>query len=211
MSEIKYNDNHEVNRSGNEDFRNIKPENGMTKLEAREIMKGWFDKSLGEQNKEYNQILSGEKMIRPDDSNIEKGNKSEIIVDKHLSTSGYDRISTDRVKNVEDSTHQGIDGVYYRKNGEPEYLIVDTKYGSSKLSDTLDGKQMSWNWINSRLDQSVGKENADKIRNLKLDNPDKIGCYVAHVDSKDGVHVSFDKLDDNASVCGKDVNLNAKR
>lgn len=205
MSEIKFNDNHEMNIPKTEGFRNIKPENGMTKLEAKEILKGFFDKSLGEHNKEYKQMLSGEKIIRPDDSNIEKGNKSEIMVDKFLSSLGYERVSLERVKTVEDPTHQGIDGVYYRKNGKPEYLIVDTKYGFSQLSDTLDGKQMSWNWIDKRLDQAAGKATADKIRNEKLDNPNNVGCFVAHVYSTDKVHVSFDKLDDSASVCGKNA------
>ena len=62
-------------------------------------------------------------------------------------------------------THQGIDGVYYKSNGHPPYIIGEAKYGSSKLGSTKDGMQMSDTWINgsNRLVNAVGKDVADDI------------------------------------------------
>lgn len=62
-------------------------------------------------------------------------------------------------------THQGIDGVYYKLNGHPPYIIGEAKYGSSKLGSTKDGMQMSDTWINgsNRLVNAVGKDVADDI------------------------------------------------
>lgn len=53
---------------------------------------------------------------------------------------------------------QGLDGLYvkYDRNGNPsKVMITDAKYGSSKLGMTLDGKQMSRQWIAARLKGSV--------------------------------------------------------
>ena len=88
-------------------------------------------------------------------------------------------------------------------------MIVDAKYGSSRLGNTLDGKEMSANWIDNRLDKDLGKDKADAIRMEIVNNPENVGAYISRV-SSDG-KVTFDKLDNNANVIEKDVNFNAKR
>lgn len=74
---------------------------------------------------------------------------------------------------------QGIDGVYMKDGTPPEYVVVDSKYGSSQLSQTLDGKQMSTSWIDNRLDDAVGPEVAAKMReagyNTAVSNVDEFG------------------------------------
>ena len=145
--------------------------------------------------------------IRNLDTNQEKGNYGEMKTDEDLESKGYERISTDRVTDIEQSGHQGIDGVYYNPDGEPQYIIVDAKYNTSQLAETQDGKQMSEDWIDKRLDDAVGKEKADEIRIEKLLNPDNVGSYVAHV-GEDG-SVSYDKLDKNGNIIEKDVKINA--
>ena len=64
---------------------------------------------------------------------------------------------------------------------------------------------MSENWIDKRLDASVGKEKADEIRLEKIFNPDNVGSYIAHV-SQDG-KVTYDRLDSNANITERNVQL----
>lgn len=161
------------------------------------------DKYIDQQNDSINRVESGETSL---DTPQEKGNYGEMKTDQDLREKGYERISTDMVKDVNDPGHQGIDGVYYNPDGHPPYIIVDAKYGSAQLSETADGKQMSDNWIDKRLDDAVGKEKADEIRMEKLTNPDNVGSYVAHVDENG--NVSYDKLDADGNVERKDVEIN---
>ena len=98
-------------------------------------------------------------------NNIQKGNYGEMNMDVYFKSQGYERISLDRVTDLNAPTHQGIDGVYYKSNGHPPYIIGEAKYGSSKLGSTKDGMQMSDTWINgsNRLVNAVGKDVADDI------------------------------------------------
>ena len=98
-------------------------------------------------------------------SNMKKGNYGEMKMDQHFENDGYKRISQDRVTSLDEPTHQGIDGVYYKEGGDPEYIIAEAKYGKSSLGMTDDGKQMSEGWIkgSNRLKNAVGKEKANEI------------------------------------------------
>lgn len=165
-----------------------------------------YEENVEKQNQEISDVESGAKDFDRTNTH-ETGNYGEMKTDQDLRTKGYERISTDMVTDIDQSGHQGIDGVYYKKDGDPEYLIVDSKYGSAQLNpNTKDGKQMSKEWINNRLDKDVGKEKADEIRMEKVLNPDNVGSYVAHVDA-DG-NVTYDRLDDDANVIEKDVKIN---
>lgn len=124
----------------------------------------------------------------------DRGNYGEMKTDQDMRNRGYERISNDMVTSLSDPTRQGIDGVYYNKDGFPPYMIVDSKYGSAQLKpETADGRQMSQTWIDKRLENAVGSEMADKIFEAMLD--DKVGAYVAHVDAEG--KVSYHKLDEN--------------
>ena len=104
-------------------------------------------------------------------STNQKGNFGEMKMDDFFENQGYQRISTERVTDINAPTHQGIDGVYYKPGPPPKYVIGEAKYGTSKLSTLTDGtKQMSDDWIGSigrnkvsRLEQSVGIDKADDI------------------------------------------------
>lgn len=166
-----------------------------------------YEQKVEKQNQEISDVETGVKNFDRTNTH-ETGNYGEMIVDQDLRSKGYERLSNDMVTDIDETGHQGIDGVYYNPDGIPQYIIVDAKYGSAQLNpDTKDGKQMSENWIDKRLDQAVGKEKADEIRMEKLLNPDNVGTYVAHVD-KIGI-VRYDKLDDGANVVEKDVKINA--
>lgn len=181
-------------------------------LEGREVVDTGNDRELSKeekidkQEKELASVESGEKEFDKKNTR-ETGNYGEMKTDQKLRGLGYERISSDMVTDIDESGHQGLDGVYYNPNGKPKYIIADSKYGSAQLNpETKDGKQMSENWIDKRLDQAVGKEKADEIRMEKMKDPDSVGSYVSHVDSEG--NVKFDKLDNNANVVEKDVKIN---
>lgn len=119
-------------------------------------------------------------------------------MDNFFESQGYNRISTDRVTDLNSTTHQGIDGVYYKKDGHPPYIVAEAKYGSSKLSKLADGTpQMSREWIEGgkstpRLELSVGKDAAD---NILIEGYDSILVNIG----SDG-NVIAHKLDLNGKV-----------
>lgn len=212
-----------------EGYKEIKPESDITIDEALSYLNHLFDttdldesddisesneskkeltyeEKVKKQEKEISDVESGEKDFDRNNTH-ETGNYGEMKTDQDLRSKGYERLSNDMVTDIDENGHQGIDGVYYNPDGNPQYIIVDSKYGSAQLNpDTKDGKQMSENWIDKRLDKDVGKEKADDIRMEKLLNPDNVGSYVAHVD-KEG-NVTYDKLDGDANVIEKDVKIN---
>ena len=98
-------------------------------------------------------------------SNLQKGNYGEMKMDIFYDELGYDRISLDRTTDLDAPARRGIDGVYYNPDGHPPYIIAEAKFGSARLSNTLDGKQMSDSWIfgSNRLYNAVGKDIYDEI------------------------------------------------
>ena len=145
-----------------------------------------YEEKVMIQDKDITSVENGDKIL---ETSIEKGNYGEEKVDQDLRDKGWDRISLDMVLDSKQKTHtdgdistgrQGIDGVYYNKDGHPPYLIVEAKYGTGQLGMTEDGKQMCDNWIDNRLDKAVGKEKADEIRIASL--LDQVGSYIAHID-----------------------------
>jgi len=91
-------------------------------------------------------------------SNSAKGLFGEIKADEYMSEHGFEKIGGHGPK------PQGIDGVYKNLHPPPEYVIGEAKYGNSGYGETNSGKQMSDEWIDFRLDEAVGKEQADIIR-----------------------------------------------
>ena len=157
---------------------------------------------ISRQRREVSSVESGEKVL---ETSLEKGNYGEMKTDIDLLEKDYERISLERVTDLEETSHRGIDGVYYNPEGEPQYIIVDAKFGTAQLSETADGKQMSEAWIDARLDAAVGKEKADEIRMEKLLNSENVGSYVAHVEETGTV--TYDRLDDNADIAERNVQL----
>lgn len=121
----------------------------------------------------FNRIANGEKL-----TDSEKGNLGEMLMDQYYISQGYKPIHKPRVTDLEHKSGQGIDGVYEKidSNGEKKYIIADAKTNKSILNKGLaDGtNQMSNAWIDKRLDDAVGKEKADEIRDAYEDNPESV-------------------------------------
>lgn len=113
----------------------------------------------------------------------QKGNYGEMKMDQHLEDElGYSRISKDRVTGLEDAGHKGIDGVYENASPPPKYVIAEAKYGTSQLNPlTNDGPQMSDRWIQNRLQEAVGPEEAKKIRREMIINPENVQKLLVKV------------------------------
>lgn len=122
------------------------------------------------------------KLLKGELNKDEKGNLAEMIMDQYYISQGYTPLH-ERVTSLDQKGHKGIDGIYEKEgpDGKKQYVIADAKYGQSPLGDTKDGtKQMSEDWIDDRLDDSVGKEKADEIREAAQDG--RVETSVFHVD-----------------------------
>ena len=151
-------------------------------------------------------IRKGEKL-----TNEELGNLGEMMMDQYYISKGYKPLNKHRVTSLDDKTggfRTGIDGVYEKTNpdGSKSYVIADAKYNTSQLSETNDGKQMSENWIDKRLDDAVGKEKADEIRDAAEDEPDSVSHEVYHIDpnidENGNIHTDIQEVDSEGNKVG---------
>ena len=152
-------------------------------------------------------IRNGEKL-----TNEELGNLGEMMMDQYYISQGYKPLNKHRVTSLDDKKggfKTGIDGVYEKTNpdGSKSYVIADAKYNTSQLSETNDGKQMSDNWIEKRLDDAVGKEKEDEIREAMEDNSDSVSKEVYHVDpnidENGNMHTDVQEIDSEGNKVGE--------
>ena len=129
--------------------------------EKKELTEDEINQKQREAIKDALQRLErGEELTRE-----EKGNLCEMMMDQYYISQGYKPLHSPRVTSLEDKGHHGIDGVY-EKDGK--YIIADAK--------------MSQEWINKRLDDAVGKEKADEIREAYENDPNSVSTEVYHFD-----------------------------
>lgn len=154
----------------------------------------------------FEKIRCGEKL-----TNEELGNLGEMMMDQYYISKEYKPINKNRVTSLDDKKggfKTGIDGVYEKtdSDGTKTYVIADAKYNTSQLSETNDGKQMSDNWIDKRLDDAVGKEKADEIRDASEDNPDSVIHEVYHIDpnldENGNIHTDIQEVDSEGGKIG---------
>ncbi|YCA45503.1 cytosolic protein [Bacillus sp. JZ8] len=95
---------------------------------------------------------------------------------------------------------KGIDGVYENPSPPPKYIIAAAKYNTSKLSNTKDGFQMIEDWIlgSNRLEDAVGAEIAERIRDEMVLNPENIAGLLVRIDKN--VNVTESVLDSFGKV-----------
>ena len=94
------------------------------------------------------EVCSGTQIL---DTSLKKGNLGEILEDLLIIGAGFPSMHA-RISTIDARTHLGLDGVYYTKRkGYELYIVADAKYGSSRLSTTRSGRQLSDAWIDYRL------------------------------------------------------------
>jgi hypothetical protein len=137
----------------------------------------------------------------------QKGNFGEMasadnmVNNPSLKEKGYDlrRIGDDSPSTLDDKLKRGIDGIYENATPPPKYVIDEAKFGKSELNpNTKDGKQMSDDWINgnNRLENQVGKDKADEIRDA-MENGE-VEKVISKVDKNGNVTTS--KVDANGNI-----------
>lgn len=176
--------------------------------EDEELLEDEINKKQREVIKDaLERIRNGEKL-----TNEELGNLGEMMMDQYYISKGYKPLNKHRVTSLDDKKggfKTGIDGVYEKTNpdGTKSYVIADAKYNTSQLSETNDGKQMSDNWVDKRLDDAVGKEKADEIRDSAEDNPDSVKHEVYHidpnVDENGNIHTDIQEVDSEGNKVGE--------
>ncbi|WP_066402724.1 hypothetical protein [Aliarcobacter cryaerophilus] len=127
-----------------------------------------------------------------------KGDISEGLMDYYFKKSGWSKIEGEVGIN-------GIDGLYIKRDKEgniTDLMIVESKYGGSKLGDTLDGKQMSKDWILKKLEnlEKVYPDSNDysQIKNLVQDNKYRARLWqISEIDGK--LHISLKKIDSSGN------------
>ena len=98
-------------------------------------------------------------------TSAEKDVYGEAQADIYMQEDGFQKLNGGTVKVGDPPPGAGIDGVWRNTAPPPEYVITESKYGSSTLSTLKDGtKQMSDKWVSDRLDDAVDEETADGIR-----------------------------------------------
>lgn len=150
----------------------------------------------------FERIARGEEL-----TDAEKGNLGEILMDQYYISKGYTPIHKPRVTDLAHKSGQGIDGVYEKTNpdGTKSYVIADAKVNHSQLKKGLaDGTdQMSDAWIDKRLDDAVGKEKADAIRDSYEDDSASVSHELYHFsygETDDGIsHADVSTVDESGN------------
>lgn len=171
----------------------------LTEEEINEMQKAAIKEAL-------EKVRNGEKLTTE-----ELGNLGEMMMDQYYISKGYKPLNKHRVTSLDDKKsgfRTGIDGVYEKTNpdGTKTYVIVDAKYNKSQLNETIHGKQLSDTWIDKNLDNAVGKEKADEIRDAYEDNPDLVKREVYHidpnVDENGNIHTDTQEVDSEGNKVG---------
>ena len=136
-----------------------------------------------------NRVESGDISLS---STKRKGNYGEIKMDRYYENKGYKRISNDRVVDIDQTIHKGIDGVYLNPRPPPKYIIAEAKYNKSTLSNsTKDGPQMSDDWISGskRIEKAISDPKVvDEVIELMITDPDNIGLSLIKIDKNGNVN-----------------------
>ncbi|HDZ4966288.1 TPA: hypothetical protein RTG14_001657 [Campylobacter jejuni] len=170
----------------------------LAKIQASPLAKIKYDKirwqGIGDKKNKNNRA----KQIQRLKNNRQKGNYAEMQMDEYYKAKGYERISFNEVKGLDDKIHHGIDGIYYNPNKNPKYIIAEAKFGKSKLNKKTG--QMSDKWLTDnklkRLKDNVGEKHAKEID--KLLNSNEVRKDLFHID-KSG-NVSIKELDKDAKT-----------
>jgi len=167
---------------------------GLKGMDELEDVFHYVDDIPSKQNKLIDNVESGKLELEGYDghkpgNHTRKANYGEMKMDQHMKDQGFEPLHK-QIDDIDQPIKQGIDGVYMDPGPPPKYAIVESKYGSSKLSQApKDGPQMSDDWIEggNRLDNAVGKEMAETIRDSQLLDPNSVEKVLVNVDDAGNV------------------------
>lgn len=165
-------------------------------------------KQISEKEEErFKALLENENEDEP--TNKQKGNYGEIKSCLNLLTSeelkkgvngkryNLKRIGDDAPDSLDSKIRHGIDGIYENLTPVPDFVIDETKYGTSTLSETRGtGPQMGKDWILYRIETLYRKRIISKVQYKKILDAFKnnsVDAIISHV-SQDGATIRTQKI-----------------
>ena len=128
-------------------------------------------------------------------TSAEKGVYGEAQADIYMQEDGFQKLNGDTVKVGAPPLGPGIDGVWRNTAPPPEYVITESKYGSSSLSTLQDGtKQMSDEWVFDRLPKAVDSATGSAIQDAY--SRGQVEKWLLQVDENGNVTQSLIPWDD---------------
>jgi hypothetical protein len=85
--------------------------------------------------------------------------------------------------NIDKPTASGIDGIY-EQNGT--YRITDSKYGTARIANTSNGRELSRRWTESHLDNGAVPNNADEAAIRQANTSGTLQREVIYTDKTEG-------------------------
>jgi len=125
-----------------------------------------------------------------------KGKIGEKMMDTIFKNSGWSKIEGEVGRN-------GIDGLYIKRDKDKnikQVLIAESKYNKSTLGKTLDGKQMSKDWIIAKIDNLMIKypENKDYLQVKDFVLKDKYRSRFFHINEINGkLKIEISKIEND--------------
>ena len=137
-------------------------------------------------------------------TNAQKG-----VIGELMGADGVKRLAPDaqRIGRTPIAGERGIDELYKVARPDVDYVVVEYKFGSSRLGSTADGLQMSDDWLlgvntgRSRLLESAGFANAKQI--LVAIDAGRVEKWLVHTDPFGKVTIGI--LDNNGKFVPKPV------
>lgn len=127
-----------------------------------------------------------------------KGDISEKTMDEYFKKTGWEKTEGEVGCN-------GIDGLYVKRDKDrniTDILVVESKYNTSKLGDTLNGKQMSKEWVEAKLDelQKKDSENSDYTQiKEKVSNGDYRARIWRMKETDGNLQIEISKVDSSGN------------
>lgn len=135
------------------------------------------------------------------ESNARKGNFGELESENEMLKNGWTKKSVYDIKSLDDSGHHGIDGIY-EKDGK--YVILESKFGSSQLGNTADGKEMCKDWVMNRLEDALGGKTPVYYDILAKWTTGDVVLAISRINATD-FSILYALLDDEANIVRSNI------
>lgn len=122
-----------------------------------------------------------------------KGVFGEFYSDAYMQKNGFEKLdkSGRLTQLADDPAGPGIDSIWKNLTPPPDYVIVEAKFGQGSMGNTIDGRQMSDDWVSGaktsydRLESALGFDKAVAVRE-SLD-AGKVEKWLLKVDASGNV------------------------
>lgn len=165
-----------------------------------------FENAVDYRKSIVNNVNIGNEPLRVDGRLSTKriGNYGEMRTSIEMQNNDFYEL-TKSPMSIDEKLSHGIDHIFYKND---EYYIGDSKSGHGAHLEpmTATGPQLSDTWIDARLDQAVGKDVADIIREKMIFEPNSVKRFVSKVNV--GESTLYEAIDNNGKIIKEGADLN---